>query len=101
MSDKSADLQKLFSLSSAMLVYAQSDQWDEVCALEVIRRELIVAIFLLPVPAELKLKFDDGIRSILDIDQQIMALGLGEKRELEQLLRQIDQGKRAIKAYSS
>jgi hypothetical protein len=101
MNEKSDDLQKLISLSRAMLQQAQSASWDEVSKLEAIRRELINTFFLTPIKAELNRTVSEGISSIIAIDQDIMALGIAEKLELEQVLRQIEQGKKAVKAYSS
>lgn len=84
-----------------MLDRAQLAQWEEVSEMEVTRRELLDAFFLSPDPADLALTLADEIRYILEIDQQIMELGRIEKLELEQVLRQIDHGKKAIKAYIS
>ncbi len=101
MNDKSDDLQKLISLSRAMLKQAESASWDEVAKLEADRRELFETFFLTPVQAELNHTVSEGIRSIIAMDQDIMTLGITEKLELEQALRQIEQGKKAVKAYSS
>jgi hypothetical protein len=101
MNDKLADLQQLISLSRAMLERAQSSSWEEVTQLEKMRRELLSAFFLAPVETELARAVSEGIRSIMAIDQDIMVLGHAEKLELEQVLRQMDQGKKAVKAYGS
>jgi hypothetical protein len=101
MHNKSADLQQLLTLSNAMLECARSASWNEIAELEVMRRELLDAFFLSPFPDELALTVTGGIQSILAIDHEIMALCRMEKHELEQVLQQIEQGKKAIKAYSS
>jgi hypothetical protein len=101
MSNKSADFQQIISISREMLEQARSALWDEVSSLEEQRRELLHAFFMKPIQNELAGTVSEGIKSILAIDKDIMALGSGEKHELEQILRQIDQGKKAIKAYDS
>jgi hypothetical protein len=101
MSDKPADLQQFLSLSRAMLERARCASWDEVAKLEAKRRELLGTFFLAPVPAELASAVSEAIGLIIAIDHKIMELGRAEKLDLEQALRQIDQGKRAVKAYSS
>ena len=42
-----------------------------------------------------------GIQSLLAIDRDIMALGALTKLDLGQTLQQLDQGKKAVKAYTS
>jgi hypothetical protein len=101
MSDKSDNLQKLISLSRAMLQLAESGSWDDVSKMEADRRELLYTYFLTPVQAELNRTVSEGIRTIIAIDQDIMELGRAEKVEIEQTLLQLEQGKKAVKAYSS
>jgi len=100
MSDKLSDLQQLISLSRKMLEQAHSSAWDELAKLEAKRSKLLSVFILAPVPAELASTVSEGIRSILAIDHEIIELGQAERLELEQVLRQIDQGKKAVKAYS-
>jgi hypothetical protein len=101
MNDKSADLQQLISLSQTMLKQAQSGSWGEVSSLEIMRRELVEAFFLEPIQPEWAAQVSEGIKSMLLINQDIMELGRVETLELEQVLRQIEQGKKAVKAYNS
>jgi hypothetical protein len=100
MNDKLEALQQIISLSHAMLEQAQSASWDELPRLEASRRELIEAFFLMPVQVELTRIVSEGVKSILLIDQTIMELGRTEKLELEQVLLQIEHGKKAVKAYN-
>lgn len=100
MNDKLTALQHLISLTRAMLEHAQSSSWNEVIKLEAQRGELISAFFLTPIKSELTATVSEGIRLIMAIDQDIMALGRIEKHDAEQVLRQMDQGKKAVKAYS-
>lgn len=84
-----------------MLKKAESEFWDELFVLEVKRRELIELFFSEPVQQEYAEEVSVGIQSIMAIDRNIMELGLGKKLELEHALQQIDQGKKAVKAYNS
>lgn len=101
MNDQLADLQQLISLSRLMLEQAQSSLWDEVSELEERRRMLMTEFFLIAVPDGLSGAVAEGIQSIMAIDRELMELGRVGKLELEQVLRQIDQGRKAVKAYSS
>ncbi|MDD5579367.1 MAG: flagellar protein FliT [Methylobacter sp.] len=101
MTDKITDLQQLVSLSREMLEKAESESWDELFVLEEKRRALLGLFFSVPVQQEYAGEVSEGIQSIMAIDRNIMELGLGKKLELEQALHQIDQGKKAVKAYNS
>jgi hypothetical protein len=101
MNDNSAGLQQLISITREMLEQAQSASWDEVSKLEAERRELLRMFFMAPIQDEFVGTVSEGIRSIIAFDEDIMELGRTEKHALEQVLRQIDQGKKAIKAYDS
>ncbi|MGZ8223926.1 MAG: flagellar protein FliT [Methylobacter sp.] len=101
MTDKVTDLQQLVSLSRAMLEKAESEFWDELFVLEEKRRALLGLFFSEPVQQEYAGEVSVGIQSIMVIDRKIMELGLEKKLELEQALQQIDQGKKAVKAYTA
>jgi hypothetical protein len=101
MKNNSSDLQQIILITRKMLEQAQSASWDEVSKLEAERRSLLHMFFMFPILDELVGTVSEGIRSITAIDENIMELGRAEKHELEQVLRQIDQGKKAIKAYDS
>lgn len=101
MSEKLADLQQLIALSRLMQEQAQSESWDEVIRLEAIRREQISAFFKTPVEIEKAGPVSEGIQLIMAIDHDILALGCAEKLQLERALRQMMEGKKAVKAYSA
>jgi hypothetical protein len=100
MNGRIADLQRLVELTRSMLEKAQASLWDEVVEMEAERRELISAFFLDPVLPEIASPVGEGIRLILAMDSQIEALGLAEKEAMGQALRQMEHGKKAVKAYS-
>jgi hypothetical protein len=100
MNDRLDDLEQLITLTRAMLENAQSSAWDEVIELEAKRRELIAAFFLSPIQPELAPAVAEGIQLILAMDRDSAKLGLAEKLEAGQALRQMEQGRKAVKAYS-
>ena len=101
MTNKAQNLQQLISLSRTMLEKAREEFWDGVFVLEAERSELIRLFFLEPVPQEYAEAVAVGIQSLMAIDRDIMALGALKKLDLAQTLQAMDQGKKAVKAYTS
>ena len=101
MTDKAQDLQQLISLSRAMLEKAREESWDEVFVLEATRSKLIRLFFLEPIRQADANAVAAGIKSIMAIDQDTMALGALKRFDLAQTLQTMDQGKKAVKAYTS
>ena len=99
MSCNLTDIEQLVSISRQMLLQARAAAWDDVTRLEKERHNLIGQLFSEPVEESLVDSLSSGIKSVLAIDLDIIALGRVEKNELEQTLRQIEQGKKARKAY--
>lgn len=99
MTDKTQDLQQLISLSRSMQEKARDESWDEVFVLAAERSELIRLFFLEPVQQAGAVAA--GIRSIMEIDQDTMALGALKRFDLAQTLQTLDQGKKAVKAYTA
>jgi hypothetical protein len=99
MTDKAQDLQQLISLSRMMLEKAREESWDDVFALEAERSELIRLFFLESVQQADAVAA--GIQEIMAIDRDIMALGTLKKLDLAQTLQAMNQGKKAVKAYTS
>ena len=101
MTDKAQDLQQLLSLSRAMLEKAREESWDEVFVLETERNELIRLFFSEPVQQADAEAVAAGIQAIMAIDRDIMALGALKRLDLAQTLQAMEQGKKAVKAYTS
>ena len=101
MTDKAQDLQQLISLSRTMLEKAREESWDDVFALEAERSELIRLFFLEPIQQAYTDAVAAGIQSMMAIDRDIMALGALKRLDLAQTLQNMDQGKKAVKAYTS
>ena len=101
MTGKTQDLQQLISLSRTMQEKARDESWDDVFVLAAERSELIRLFFLEPVQQADADAVAAGIRSIMEIDQDTMALGALKRFELAQTLQTLDQGKKAVKAYTA
>ena len=101
MTDKAQDLQQLISLSGTMLEKAREEAWDEVFIMEMERSELLRLFFLEPVEQAYTDTVAVGIQSIMAINSDLVALGMLKRFELAQTLQTMDQGKKAVKAYTS
>lgn len=101
MTNKAQNLQQLISLSRTMLEKAREEFWDGVFVLEAERSELIRLFFLEPVQQEYAEAVAAGIQSMMAIDRDIIALGMLKKLDLAQTMQKMDQGKKAVKAYTS
>lgn len=93
-------LEQLLTLSNTMLEKALGNDWDEVFMLEPTQRELVERLF----NSEDAIPIDDplsqGINHLIRINEQVMRLGHKHKQELATDLQKIDQGKKALTAYS-
>lgn len=98
---KAGDLQQLIALSQTMLAKAQSELWDDVIALEVERRGLLSQFFSEPVHQSHAEAVASGIKTILVIDERLKELGALRRFDILQVLQEMDQGKKAVKAYTS
>jgi hypothetical protein len=101
MTDKAQNLQQLISISRTMLEKAREESWDDVFVLEAERSELIRLFFLEPVQQEYAGAVAAGIQTMMALDRDIMALGALKRLDLAQTLQAMDQGKKAVKAYTS
>ena len=101
MTDKAQDLQQLVSLSRTMLEKAREEFWDDVFVLEAERSELIRLFFLEPVQQVYADAVTTAIQSMVAMDRDTMALGALKRFDLAQTLQTMDQGKKAVKAYTS
>ena len=101
MKDKAIDFRQLISFSQTMLEKAREGSWDEVFVLEATRSKLIRLFFLEPIRQADANAVAAGIKSIMAIDQDTMALGALKRFDLAQTLQTMGQGKKAVKAYTS
>jgi len=101
MTNKAIDLQQLILLSQTMLEKAREECWDEVLIMEMKRSKLLRLFFLEPVQQAYTDMIAVGIQSIMAINNDLMALVWLKRIELAQALQAMDQGKKAVKAYTS
>jgi len=101
MSNIILNLQQILLLSQAMLKKAKNGSWDEVIVLEKDRAKLLKIFLSTTVNPEYEQEVATGIQSVMAIDSDIMALGQSKKLDLAQMLQTMDQGKKAVKAYTS
>jgi hypothetical protein len=101
MTDQAQDLDQLISLSRTMLEKAREESWDDVVILEAKRNELIKLFFIEPIEPTNADTVAGGIQSMISINTDIIALGELKRFDLTQALQNLDQGKKAVKAYTS
>jgi hypothetical protein len=96
---KAEGIRQLVALSQAMLAKAEAQLWDDVIVLEAERRQLITQFFLDPIRQDAEV-VAAGIQSILAMDEKLIELGALKRFDTLQLLQNLDQGKKAVKAYT-
>jgi hypothetical protein len=101
MVDKLQTLQEIITLSEAMLENSQKALWDSVSSLAAERQSLIALLFSEPAPQDQAETIADGIRTILLLDTKTQELTAVARFDLFQLLQSLEQGKKAVKAYTS
>ena len=101
MVDKAQELQQLILLSEEMLTKAQAECWDEVVDLETERFGLIRQFFSQPVHQAHAEAVAAGIQAIQSIDERLKELGALRRFDIMQTLQAMEQGKKAVKAYTS
>ena len=101
MTNKAHNLQQLIALSDTMLQKAREQAWDELFELEQQRREVMQLFFLQGVAAADARAVAAGIELIMARDRDLMDLATATRDELAQTLQKMDQGKKAVKAYTS
>lgn len=95
-------IENLIELTQKMLEQAKSGLWEDVIATENKRRDVLNKFF-----SDQARLVDDaaaisvGIQTIIELDKEVMALGVGKKDELALILQNLGQGKKAVKAYSA
>lgn len=98
MSRQELDLGRIMELSSLMLDGAKKLQWDAVIELHQVREPLLREFFAGALGIEQNV-IADSIQQILVIDQEILELGRIEKSQVKSQLKNIANGKTAVKAY--
>lgn len=98
MSAPASDITRLRDLTRDLLERAQSGDWDAAVDIETERRPLLYAVFGDVAPGT-HVRHRDLLDEILSADREIMQLARQRRDELGGLLRQVGQGRTALKAY--
>ena len=78
---------------------ARGDEWENVRELEQERQKLIDSCFPLDESTENPQLASEQIKSILELDKQLMALAKNQQQTLSDTLAKLSQGRQATKAY--
>ncbi len=93
-------VEEIQRLTQSLSDHAHAGNWDDVAVIEAKRRPLLLNLF----DGTSQLDPDTSralLKEVLSLDEQIMSLAQQQRDELAQSLRQLGQGRTAIKAYDS
>ncbi|MFA7387177.1 MAG: flagellar protein FliT [Thiohalobacteraceae bacterium] len=94
------EVDRLQTLTGALLAAAKSGEWDKAAALEEERRPLLYRVFGEAAPGTQTQQLE-LLRTILSVDRDITELAQQRREELGGMLRQVGQGRAALRAYES
>ena len=93
-------VEEIQRLTQALSDHAYAGNWDDVAVIEAKRRPLLLNLF--DDTSQLDVETSRALlKDVLSLDQQIMLLAQQRRDALTQSLRQLGQGRTAIKAYDS
>lgn len=96
---RSEQLQEITDLSRQMLATARNMEWDQVAALEVRRKELIMRCFQSPTSAQDAPLVAAAIQEILRLNHAVTELGRECKDRLSGEIQTHNTGRTASRAY--
>ena len=99
-STRRGEAEHLQALTRALLAAAESGEWDTAAMLEEERRPLLYRVFG-EVAFGTHAQHLALLNTILSADREIMELAQQRHEELGSLLRQVGQGRTALRAYES
>jgi len=93
-------VEEIQRLTQSLSDHAHAGNWDDVAVIEAKRRPLLLNLF--DSTSHLDVETSRALlQEVLSLDQQIMLLAQQQRDTLTQSLRQLGQGRTAIKAYDS
>jgi len=93
-------IEEIQRLTQSLSDHAHASNWDDVAVIEAKRRPLLLNLF--DGTSHLDVETSRALlKEVLSLDQQIMSLAQQQRDALAQSLRQLGQGRTAIKAYDS
>ena len=93
-------LQGILRASHELLELARQGEWEAVGEGQRQRQQAVEAFFSEPVPAEISGEVEQGIREILAVDQEVMALGTAARDEVGEAIQSLGQRRKAQTAYA-
>ncbi len=93
-------LATILDMSLSMLDLARAQEWEQLERIEGERRGLVAECFRTPATPEEAPGIADGIRRILDVNQEITALTEARRDELGKNIHSLGSAREARKAYS-
>lgn len=98
---RDAEFAEALAMSRRMLSEAQAGRWVEVIGLQVERQQQLENFFAAPVPRESAERIATGIREMLELDREVMALGRKGMDALSGAMNGLRAGRRAQQAYGA
>ncbi|MBK8750889.1 MAG: flagellar protein FliT [Candidatus Competibacteraceae bacterium] len=99
LADWEQSIQRLQRLSGEMLDLAQAGEWEAVMDREQQRRMVLDDLFRQPAPRSIAPLLEEVSRAVLAGDAQLTEMARAEMGTLNDNLRLIQQGRRALRAY--
>ena len=91
----------ILELTQNMLQVAQAEDWQTLASLEETRQNLIATLFAQPLSGARAMGVADAIRTVLAMDQKIIALSEAGRQQAADGMRQLHQAHRAMRAYAN
>ena len=92
-------IQSILKLSNQMMDAARARNWEALEHMESERQELLADIFSMPIADNEIQDVSQGIQQVLELNQQIMAMGRGGRQEIAAEINRFNLGRRAKQAY--
>ena len=90
----------IVDLSRTMLDEARAGHWERVSELQSARQHQLESFFSDAVPVELAGVVSDGVRTILELDRELMSVTRQDMQQLSGSPDRVRTGRRAQRAYS-
>jgi hypothetical protein len=94
-----ADLAKILDLTRQMLEQARAGEWDDLIALESMRRPIIARHFDPARHAHFDAADAEGMQELRDLNDHILAIGRVRSQELVKILTDSGRQRRAVDHY--
>lgn len=93
-------LEDLRAISEQMLKEAESGAWEAVERLEADRQSMMQDLFSGPIPGEVADQVATRLQELIAVNEQVMGLIKHRRDDVAQIVRSVQTGKRAKRAYT-